>query len=218
MTCRSLLLTLLFFGLSPVVWAYELQDVLSRIQEKENKFQSIQFHFRQEINFATIDEIEVVEGKATFQKPNKLNIQKNKPEQQITISNGKKIWVYNPTFKQVWVGPWKDWLQDGAFPKGMVPMLDYISHLQENFDLSLQTSQEESDEFVVIRAQPKEDHLGFILILTISTESWLPQQTRYESDSAIVITKLFKHAVDPKLPKSLFHFKPPSDVDIIPLN
>ncbi|OVE76549.1 hypothetical protein BVX98_05660 [bacterium F11] len=215
---RITFLGILLFSLTSA-FGTDLKDVLFQMEQREENIKTIQFDFRQEVRYVAMESVEKVEGKAVFQHPNKLRIQKEKPESQLTISNGKKVWVYNPSFQQVWVGQSRDWLSDSTLPKGMIPIQDYISQLKKNFHLTVRSPAEKKGKpNVLLLAHPKNVQWGYHLEFSISTETWLPFQTLYVSDSAKIVTHLFNQEVNPKVSTGTFRFKPPKGVDVIPLN
>jgi outer membrane lipoprotein carrier protein len=157
----------------------------------------------------------VVSGQALFAKPNRLRIQKKQPDNQLTVSDGKNLWVYNPAVKQVWSGTWQGWIQAKVIPPGLVPVGGYVADLRKRFNLSLSPS---SGDGVTLNAEPKHKDLGYSLEITVSTSTWMPSETVYKSDSAVVKTALSDLEVNPDVKEADFVFKAPSGVDVIPLN
>ncbi len=211
-------ISLLVLGFSPwCSYSYSLDQVLIQMENKERSMERIQFKFKQDIQFKEAGLTEKIEGQATFQKPNKMKISKQSPQNQVTISNGISLWVYTPSYKQVWVGKWKDWLHNGSMPQGIIPVENYVEDLKKNFNLSF-TEDDDNDNQVHLAASPKEKDKGYELELVISTDSWLPIQTIYRSDSAIVTTSLFSMEQGPRLADDMFTFIPPKGTDIIHLD
>ena len=160
----------------------------------------------------------MIEGDALFGKEGRLRISKQYPDKQVTISDGKKVWVYNPAAKQVWEGASKKWLASSPLPKGMIPFNNYVADLKKNFDLSLDSTQSNVPGEILVLAEPKNRADGYKMCLTVSDESWLPIKTVYVSDSAQVETVLSKHEVNPAISDSVFKFTVPKGTDVIPFN
>ena len=196
-------------------FAYELNEVLANIEQADRSVTAIRFDFTQDVDFTQMGSQSMVSGQATFSKPNRLRIQKKQPDQQLTVSDGKKLWVYNPAVKQVWTGSWQGWVQAKAIPPGLVPVGGYVADLRKRFNLSLSPS---SGAGVTLEAEPKEKDLGYSLVIVVSTATWMPSETVYKSDSAVVKTALSAIEVNPPVKDADFVFKAPSGVDIIPLN
>jgi len=195
--------------------AYELNDVLARLEKSDASVTAIRFDFVQSIRFIEMGADTSVQGQAIFAKPNRLRVEKKKPDQQITVSNGKKMWVYNPAFKQVWEGTWQNWVQAKVLPQGLIPIGGYVADLRKNFTLSLDPNEADGPR---LKAQPKVKDIGYSLEILVSTTTWMPSQTVFSSDSAVVKTALSSIEVNPAVKDSDFTFKAPSGVDVIPLN
>lgn len=209
---------LLLFALPVTASAsYDLNRVMLELENREKTMDTVRFDFKQEINFIQMNNKTTVVGEAVFGKAGRLRITKQSPDNQVTVSDGKKVWVYNPAAKQVWEGASKNWLESAAMPKGMVPFSNYVADLRQNFDLKLLESAGAQDE-VRILAEPKNRDLGYKIELTVSTLSWLPVKTIYSSESAEVRTQLSKHQVNLATPESLFRFSVPKGTDVIPFN
>jgi len=209
--CLGLLLSTL-----PGIHAYDVKDVLFQMAERERSMKSIAFQFVQKITFTEMEQKTEVKGAAIFEKPNKMRIEKQIPQEQLTISNGKKVWIYTPAYSQVWVGEWKDWTNENAVPKGLLPLNDYVSALKNNFNLKL-VEKTESPGTVTLRATPKNENVGYKMDLAISVQTWLPFETRVRTESAHVVTTLDEVKIDPITTRDTFSFRPPKGTDVIPL-
>ncbi len=207
---------LLMFAVSTLRASYDINTIMIELENREKTLNTVQFDFKQEINFIQMNNKTTVVGEALFGKAGKLRITKSSPDNQVTVSDGKKVWVYNPKARQVWEGSSKKWLESGVMPKGMVPLSNYVGDLRKNFDLSLVESDVSNE--VRILAEPKKKGLDYKIELTVSTELWLPIKTFYSSGSAEVRTLLSKHQINPSTPESVFRFSVPKGTDVIPFN
>jgi len=194
--------------------ALTLDNVLYKIETKEKKLQNIQFQFKQEIEFRFNDIKSMVEGEATIAKKGRINIRKRQPQEQITISDGKRMWVYSPVNNQVWAGPRRKFLEKGLFPKGLLPMDNFMEGLKAEYQLSLMDRP--NGDVVWLKAIPKDASLEYRLELSISTESWVPVKTVYSSDSAIIITTFTDIKENQKFADNMFTFSPPKGTEVIP--
>jgi outer membrane lipoprotein carrier protein len=193
-----------------------LPDVLAHLEAKEKSVQTIQLQFEQDILFSQTGQSAHIEAEAYFGKAGRLRIQKRKPDQQLTVSDGKTVWVYNPGPQQVWRGAASSWLKAGWMPKGLVPLSGYVGELKKNFDLTVANSSDTAH--VTLDATPKDPRLGYKLQFVFSTETWLPTKTIYVSDSARVTTVLSDVTVNPANAARQFQFPIPKGATVIPLN
>ncbi len=206
------------FGAVPAFCSYDLDRVLTELQNREKTINVIQFDFKQEINFTQMPNKTVVSGEAVFGKGGKMRITKKEPDQQVTVSDGKKVWVFNPAYKQVWEGSSKKWMDSTVIPKGVLPLNNYVEELRTNFNLKFGSAIEKDSNNIQVIAEPKNKALGYSIEMTVAPDSWLPVKTVYHSDSANVVTYLSKHQVNPDVQDSVFRFSTPKGVDVIPFN
>jgi outer membrane lipoprotein-sorting protein len=205
------------FACSPLIAANpSLPEVLGHLESQQKKIQSIRFDFVQDILFSETGQSAHVEAQALFGQNGRLRVQKQKPDQQLTVSDGKTVWVYNPGPKQVWKGAAKSWLKAGWMPKGLVPLNGYVSELEKNFNLSVIASSD--TDHVTLDATPIDPQLGYKLQFVFSTRTWLPTKTIYVSDSARATTSLSHVAINPADVARSFQFSIPKGATVIPLN
>lgn len=209
-------LTLLLTG--PAFASYDLERVLQELQSREDSMTTIQFDFKQEINFTQMGNKTVVTGEALFGKNGRVRIAKKTPDQQLTVSDGKKIWVFNPAAGQVWQGAYKKWVTSSILPKGVVPLNNLVKDLKDNFNLKLGPAGKNPADTVSIIGEPKKKELGYSVGILVNTGSWLPVETTYHSESADVVTTLSGHHVNPLTSESTFRFTAPKGIDVIPFN
>lgn len=205
-------------GIIPISYAFTLPEVLQKLEANEQTTQTVQFDFEQNILFVANAIESNVKGFAQFKKPQQMRITRKEPDRQVTISNGKKMWVFNPQFNQVWEGSWKGWLNAAVIPKGMLPVNDYVKELKENFSLSLMEKNKKSDDLVQLKAVPKDEFAGYHLELFISTSVWFPIKTRFISDTAQIETNLSNFEINPNFKNDIFTFTPTKGIEVISLN
>lgn len=204
------------FLLSPLLATGTLDQALIEMEAHNKTVKNIQFDFRQEIQFFNTNGVSEVTGAAAFQKPGQMRIEKKKPENQLTISNGKKMWVYTPAYKQVWVGSANHWAGASFLPKGIIPMDNYVKELTTNFKMKLKSGGGATSE-LWISAEPKNPDLGYRMEMLISTTTWLPVKTVFQSDTAKIVTELLNTKINLDIPNATFRFLPPKGTEVIPL-
>lgn len=212
----GIILACLLF-LSSASAAFTLDQVLGEMETQNKVLKNIQFDFRQEIKFFNSETLNEVKGSAIFQKPGQMRIQKKQPEDQILISNGKKMWVYTPAYKQVWTGPSTNWMGASFLPKGLVPMDNFVKELKNNFLMKLKSGDPANRADVRILAEPKNPELGYRMELLISTSTWLPVKTVFQSDTARIVTELLNTKINLDIPSHTFRFITPKGTEVIPL-
>ncbi|MFC1501698.1 outer membrane lipoprotein carrier protein LolA, partial [Elusimicrobiota bacterium] len=80
-----------------------LEEIMSEMDLCDEKIESVRFDFKQDIIYEITGETQTNSGAITLQRPSKFYIVQKKPVEQIIVSNGKKVWIYTPTYNQVLV-------------------------------------------------------------------------------------------------------------------
>src|SRR5436309_231143 len=86
------------------------------LPQKEKGISSLKFGFEQEIDFLEGGMKTKVVGEALFGREGKMRITKTVPNEQVTVIDGEKVWIYTPAYKQVWSGALKDWTKTSVLP------------------------------------------------------------------------------------------------------
>ncbi|MCP3925615.1 MAG: outer membrane lipoprotein carrier protein LolA [Desulfobacterales bacterium] len=168
------------------------------------------------VQSSTLKAIEVTDtasGKAMFKKPGKMRWEYIEPNKQIIISNGKKLWVYQPAEKQVSVGSAPAIFGDG---KG-ASFLSDITLIRKKFIVSL--TGESGKKHYAIKLIPREKgNIDITSIHLLITKKFIVDNIRtvniYEDETVILLKNIIfvKNIKD-----SLFNFVTPKGVDEITL-
>lgn len=210
---RSKFYILLIIVLIPISSFAELtiNDILSKVEKKYTKAFSTDF-----VQSSTLKAIEVTDtasGKAMFKKPGKMRWEYLEPTKQIIISNGKKLWVYQPKEKQVSVGS-----SPAIFGNGKgASFLSDITLIRKNFIVSL--TGESNDNHYAIKLIPREKgKIDITSIHLLLTKDFVVDSIRtinlYEDETVIKLKNIKFHN---NLKDSLFNFVLPKGVDIVNL-
>ena len=82
--------------LSPV----ETQALMKNLEEHRAKFPSLSADFTEERTTHLLNKPLASEGNIAFQTPNKFRREVTGHSPSITVSNGQKLWIYYPSFKE----------------------------------------------------------------------------------------------------------------------
>ena len=151
-------------------------------------------------------------------KNGRLRIQKQQPDQQLTVSDGKTVSVYNPGPNQVWQGAAKNWLKAGWMPKRSCSAERIRRGIEKKKNFKLTVLPSSDPDHVTLDATPQDLRLGYKLQFVFSTQTWLPTKTIYVSDSARITTSLDNVTINPADVARQFQFPIPKGATVIPLN
>jgi len=92
----------------------KLDDILAGLEKNDQSMENVQFTYEQEISYTLTNEVQRNSGQMIFSKPEYFYFKQDKPLEQIIVSNGKKVWIYTPSYKQVIVDAWSRWINSGV--------------------------------------------------------------------------------------------------------
>jgi outer membrane lipoprotein carrier protein len=216
------LIGIALLGRSPDLTAATADSNLSVAQildRVENKYANSEFSadFIQKSFLKAMDIIDQASGKVYIKYPGKMRWEYERPDRQIFVTDGEKLWVYRPTDNQVQVGKAPSFFSSG---KG-ASFLSDISLIREKFDISLKKGdRDENDPFFYLKLIPREKTLDIAeILLMVSKQSWDVAQIitvdLYGDENRI---DLLNFAFGAKLDDSLFSFEIPEGADVLQID
>lgn len=193
--------------------ASTIDQLLSRIQIQEDRSEAVQFDYTQETVFENSGLVAKASGTAVLKKPSQMRLHQIKPEERLTVVDGKKTWMYTPAHKQVWIS--KTARLDALFSNGVLPLENVAETLRSSFELSVLSESTGAEKTVKLMAVPKDRTNDVRLELSFSEADWIPHETVYKSSSAKVVTRLSNLKQDPDVADSLFRFVPPAGTETL---
>ena len=193
-----------------------VSQILDRV---ENKYTDSEFSadFIQQSLLKAMDIIDQASGKVYIKYPGKMRWEYEKPDRQIFITDGEKLWVYRPDDNQVQVGKAPSFFKSG---KG-ASFLSDISLVRQKFDISLKKGkQNEDDPFYYLKLIPREKTLDITeILLMVSKQTFNVVQIisidLYGDENRI---DLLNFAFGVNLDDSLFSFSIPEGADVLQLD
>jgi outer membrane lipoprotein carrier protein len=190
-----------------------LEQILNRV-EKHYTGKSFQAEFIQESTIKAMDIVDFASGKIFVRYPGMMRWEYEKPEKQIIITDGHKLWIYRPSDNQVLTGIAPAFFSDG---KG-ASFLSDIKLIRQKFKISLENSKE--GFFYELKLQPLEKRLDVTDIrLSVTKNTFtvirIITYNSYGDENRI---EFANHQFDVKLEDSLFSFKIPPGADVVQLD
>ncbi|MBU2568065.1 MAG: outer membrane lipoprotein carrier protein LolA [Elusimicrobia bacterium] len=209
-------------GGSPQERRQDIKFILSNMAEKEKGIESIQLEFIQIMKFAATADTQTMSGGVIFKRPNRIYYRIYSPAEQIVVSDGKKLWLYNLSTNQVFVDLWKNWKGINYFIPGIFNPKGTVSDLKKYFNFELLS--EEAGDYV-LKLVPKEKVAADLHIMPgefefrmwVSTATFHPRKSMFLSENITVETDIIKYEVNVSTPDALFDFKPPADAEVLRL-
>ena len=189
-----------------------LEQVLDRVEEHYTG-KSFEAKFMQESLLKAMEITDIASGKVFVRYPGKMRWEYQKPEKQVIITDGFKLWIYRPEDNQVMTGSAPAFFSNG---KG-ASFLSDIKLIREKFNIFMDNAKE--DIFYKLKLKPIEETLDVTDIhLSVSKQSFTVLQiitvNSYGDENRI---ELINHQFDKKLDDSLFSFEIPPGADVMQL-
>jgi len=145
-------------------------------------------------------------GIFALQRPGKFRWSYESPYKQLLVSDGNKLWSYDPELNQVAVR--KLGAAFGASPAALLAGQD----LDKNFELKDGGA---ADGIEYIEARPKGSDTSFESV-RIGFAAKLPVNMEiHDSFGQVTVLRFTQFEVNPKLPAGLFHFVAPVGADVV---
>lgn len=189
------------------------------LEQVENKYTNSKFSadFIQKSTIKAMNITDTATGKVYIKYPGMMRWEYEKPDRQIIITDGDKLWVYRPEDNQVMAGKAPTFFRDG---KG-ASFLSDIRLIRQKFDIALEPGPpEERDLFHHLILKPLEKTLDISEIrLMVSRQTYTVLQVmtvNFYGDETRIDLINFAFGVD--MDDSLFSFTIPEGVDVVQID
>jgi outer membrane lipoprotein carrier protein len=190
-----------------------LEQILDRL-EKHYTGNNFKAEFIQESTVKAMAITDFASGKIFVRYPGKMRWEYEKPERQIIITDGFKLWIYRPADNQVMTGSAPTFFSDG---KG-ASFLSDITLVRKKFDISLGESKD--DFFYELKLKPLEKTLDVTdirLSVTKNTFTVIRVVTyNFYGDKNHI--EFLNHEFKADLKDSLFSFEAPEGTDVLQID
>jgi outer membrane lipoprotein carrier protein len=169
--------------------------------------------FFQESTLKAMEVTDTAFGKIFVKHPGMMRWEYEKPERQLIITNGKKLWIYRPEDNQVMTGNAPAYFGGG---KG-ASFLSDIELIRKHFNITVEN--QETDPHYLLKLLPRENKIELsVIYLSISKKTFdIIKIITYNSYGDETQIQLCNFRYDQNLNDSLFNFKIPQGVDIVEL-
>lgn len=182
------------------------------LKEVEKRYTGSQFaaEFLQESTIKSMEITDFASGRLYVRYPGMMRWEYEKPERQVIITDGKKLWIYRPMDNQVMVGSAPVFFRDG---KG-ASFLSDISLVRKKFSIAL--GRAEGEDLYELKMTPLERTLNIAEIrLSIAPRTYnivrIVTVNDYGDDTRIdIVNPKFNVNLEP----SLFSFEIPPGADV----
>lgn len=197
------------FLLSTVVYADDLNAIVSKLQKTYEGIQDVQANFTQFTTSASIKTTQKAEGVVYFKKPGMMKWEYKSPGKDIIVSDGITIWIYQQDIGQVMVG---NALDNGTSISNN--FLAGIGNLKKDFDIELA---EQDNVTYLLKLNPKTSQPNVQkLYIVVDKKTFLVIKTLVYDMMGNETKVVFENTkTNQSLSDSIFKFKIPEGVKVV---
>ncbi|MGE5314017.1 MAG: outer membrane lipoprotein chaperone LolA [Acidobacteriota bacterium] len=211
---KTILCALLFAAASiAVAQDVEPSEVLENVQKKYSDVNDAQAKFTQKVSFKYAKVEQSFNGTVKMKKGNRYRVES---QQQTLVTDGKTVWLYTPSTKQVLIDSYK------SDPRAFSPDR-FLLGLPKNFQATLLNENASSvGADYVLKLAPKTNtestKLFKSLKVWVAEKDWSVRKIEYVdmNDTRTVYT-LSALQFDEGVPDGVFHFIPPAGAQVVDL-
>lgn len=196
---RQLSIGLLILVMPVAYGASASQELASLL----DTIKSMQASFKQTVTANSGKVLQRTTGQLTIARPNKFRWVTANPTEQIIIADGKQLWIYDKDLEQVTVKPQQKSLRDSpaAFLSGNAASV-----------LEQYAVKKQNDVFLLT---PKGNEAQFQQVSLVFVNQLLKQMNLRDNMGQTTEILFVKMDINNKIGNNVFHFIPPSGVDVI---
>ena len=170
------------------------------------KTQTLEANFQQTLRTREGEVLQQTEGKFYLNRPGKFRWNYKTPYEQVIVSDGERIWIYDVDLEQVTVQK-----QSAGLPSSPIALLQDSSKLHQSFSVS---PLDEHDGVYRLKLESKtreSDFTEIIVGVDVKGLRFMQLHDQFEQVTDIVFSEITTNA---NLAKEIFEFKAPEGVDV----
>ncbi len=168
--------------------------------------QTFEAAFQQTLRADDGEVIQQAEGEFYLQRPGKFRWNYKTPYEQIIVSDGKKIWIYDVDLQQVTVQK-----ESSGLPASPMSLLEDSSTLHKNFEVSPVDEKNGVYRLRLVSKTSESDFGEIVIGLDKKGLRFMQLHDQFEQVTDIVFSNI---NTNKKLAKEIFEFVPPEGVDV----
>lgn len=170
------------------------------------KTQTLEANFEQTLRTHEGEVLQQTEGKFYLNRPGKFRWNYKTPYEQVIVSDGERIWIYDVDLEQVTVQK-----QSAGLPSSPMALLQDSSKLHQSFKVS---PLDEHDGVYRLRLESKNGDSDFTeIVVGVDAKGlrFMQLHDQFEQVTDIVFSEITTNV---NLAKEIFEFKAPEGVDV----
>lgn len=203
--CQLALLAALLLC-APVASA-QSSDAAEEMAELLAGWESISLVFTQSTYNASRRLVSKRKGRIWIKKPRRFRLHIDKPDEEVSVSDGTNFWIYDPLLKQVQQGI----LEDRWETAPLLLISDDPRQLEDSWNIEV-SGRKGRREFVL---RPKSEEILFQKI-SLKLRNSIPSQMQIVDSTDQLLQLNFRNAqANQPIDDEVFTFIPPADADVL---
>jgi len=199
-----------------------LGDILSEMEKANTAFKTLKASIVYTRTITLLESTEISEGELSYKKPKRMYLKFYPPRNEVNVVDGKYVWVYHPSEKQVE----KYEMIDSRQSSQGVSFFEFgygesVEAAKKDYTITLLDTKEDGKKrFYILDLQPKDPKAQYSGIrLWVEEGVWLPGRIElYESQGEVVnVIELKNIKLNKGMSDKLFVFDVPRGVEVVEL-
>ena len=171
-----------------------------------NKTRTIEADFTQALRTYDGEVLQETEGQFYLSRPGKFRWNYKSPYEQIIVSDGERIWIYDVELQQVTVQK-----QSASLPATPMALLEDSSVLHKNYNVTPLDEQGGVHRLKLVSKSAESDFTEIVVGLDADGLRFMQLHDQFEQVTDIVFSNM---KTNNKLASEIFRFVPPEGVDV----
>ncbi len=228
---RMIVFTLLIAGIfifntlvlsSEISKPKNLGDILAEMEKANTAFKTLKASIVYTRTITLLESTEISEGELSYKKPKRMYLKFYPPRNEVNVVDGKYVWVYHPSEKQV---EKYEMINSRQSSQG-VSFFEFgygesVEAAKKDYTITLLDTKEDGRKrFYTLNLQPKDPKAQYSDIrLWVEEGVWLPSRIElYESQGEVVnVIELKNIKLNKGMSDKLFIFDVPRGVEVVEL-
>lgn len=198
-----------------------LGDILAEMEKANTAFKTLKAGIVYTRTITLLESTEISEGELSYKKPKRMYLKFFPPRNEVNVVDGKYVWVYHPSEKQV-----EKYEMTGSKQSQGVSFFEFgygesVAAAKKDYTITLLDTKEDGKKrFYILDLQPKDPKAQYSDIrLWVEEGVWLPGRIElHESQGEVVnVIELKNIKLNKGMSDKLFVFDVPRGVEVIEL-
>ena len=199
-----------------------LGDILSEMEKANTAFKTLKASIVYTRTITLLESTEISEGELSYKKPKRMYLKFYPPRNEVNVVDGKSVWVYHPSEKQV---EKYEMINSRQSSQG-VSFFEFgygesVEAAKKDYTITLLDTKEDGKKrFYILDLQPKDPKAQYSGIrLWVEEGVWLPGRIElYESQGEVVnVIELKNIKLNKGMSDKLFVFDVPRGIEVVEL-